>query len=63
MVVETLAALDTFIYAAAVFVIWNFYWTRKQKQKLFGDPKDETAPGLLRRVQDLEEEDNCNCEE
>ena len=63
MVMETLAALDTFIYAAVVFVIWNFYWTRKQKQKLFGDPKDETTPGLLQRVQDLEEEDNCNCEE
>jgi len=56
MPVELLSALDTFIYAGLVLVVWNFYWTRKQKDKIFGDEKDKTSPGLLKEVEDLQEE-------
>ena len=56
MPVEILSALDTFIYAGLVLVVWNFYWTRKQKDKIFGDDKDETSTGLLKDVRDLEEQ-------
>ena len=56
MPIELLSALDTFIYAGLVLVVWNFYWTRKQKDKIFGDEKDKTAPGLLKDVEDLEED-------
>ena len=56
MPVELLSALDTFIYAGLVLVVWNFYWTRKQKDKIFGDDKDDTSTGLLKDVQDLEEQ-------
>lgn len=56
MPVELISALDTFIYAGLFLVVWNYYWTRKQKDKIFGDDKDETSAGLLKDVQDLEEQ-------
>lgn len=55
MVVETLSSLDTYIYAGLTLVVWNFYWTRKQKEKLFGDPKDPTTHGILKEHEELEE--------
>ena len=69
MPVELLAALDTFIYAGLVLVVWNFYWTRKQKNKIFGDDKDKTSTGLLKDVQDLEKQlcelkhNQCCCDD
>ena len=72
MVIDIIGTLDTFIYAALFFVVWNFYWTRKQKQKLLGDPKDPTQKGALVELEDLkqrvrvleeDEGDECNCEE
>ena len=69
MPVELLSALDTFIYAGLVLVVWNFYWTRKQKDKIFGDDKDDTSTGLLKDVQDLEEQlselkqNQCCCDD
>lgn len=59
--IDTVSALDTFIYAGMAFIVWNFYWTRKQKEKLFGDPRDETTPGVLKRVKELEEEQEQQC--
>jgi len=55
MVVELLSSLDTYIYPMLTLIVWNFYWTRRVKGKVFGDPKDKTVKGLLIDHQRLEE--------
>lgn len=58
MTTETLIGvfgdLDTYIYAFLTLVAWNFIWTKKLRNKVFGSGDDPTNDGLAQDVEDLE---------
>jgi hypothetical protein len=55
MVIDTIATLDTYFYAGLVLVAWNFIWTRKLSNKVYGDGKDPTENGLAVEVDSLKQ--------
>ena len=54
-VVDFLSRLDTYIYPIILLVVWNFVWTKKIRNKVFGDGADPTEDGLAVDVESLEE--------
>jgi len=54
VVVEAVASFDTFIYPAILIIAWNFLWTNKVRQKVFGDTRDDTSDGMAVRVEEHE---------
>lgn len=55
MTLDLLGHLDTYIYAIAVLVFWNFIWTLKLRHKVFGDGKDPTEKGIAKELEELKE--------